>query len=119
MRIRIIGEDFDWSIDVETSDMRRDALSLQANLPSDREFRERFCTLLAEEIPSMLYRSVDRGLRTPDAGLINFAVEVARTLGIGIPREALRYRDGMKLFLAEHVSRYNECKRVRADGTQR
>jgi hypothetical protein len=113
VRVQFVDDGVDFSFEVDLSDLAREQISLQTHLGSDDRFRERFASLLRESLPRMLRTSVDRGLGPPDGSQLLYGVEVARTLNIGIPREALRYRDGMKLFLNEHAPRYNEIRRVR------
>jgi hypothetical protein len=103
MLIQISDRDQEWRIDIPIDNVTQEAFLLQSLRGSVREFRERFRSRLARQLPIMLYESLDPGLHSPTERQVAFAVAISRVLGIAIPSDAMRYKEAMSEFIEHHA----------------
>lgn len=100
MPLRIADLDGGWEIEVPIRGATLEALRLQfcrLRQPGSNpgQLYERIGERFAESVLEVL----DIDLRPPTEAQINFAVAVARELGVNLPGEALQYRGPMTDFL--------------------
>ena len=72
---------------------------------------ERLRQRLAQCFATSLMECLDADLRPPSAAQLKYATDLARTLGISLPAEAIRFRGEIMDF----IDRHKEALRVRAD----
>jgi hypothetical protein len=103
MLIRLSDESQEWFIDVPIDEASGEAFLLQSLRESVVDFRERLLDRLAQQLPNILYESLDPGLQLPTERQMAFAIDISRVLGVAIPGDAMRYRDAMAEFIGQHV----------------
>jgi hypothetical protein len=108
MHLSLIDDDREWVIEIPIDGTTRMALLLQHLRESEPLFRERFLYRLGLNIPTLVWESLDIGLHPPTQRQIAFALDIARTLGLPIPGDALRYREYMGDFIESHVMKYRQ-----------
>ena len=103
MRLSLISDDLELSLEIPLSDLVEEALTIQWRRIEDQQsskeaFRRRLTTLFE----SAAVQSLDWDLKPPTRVQVTYGMDIARTLGIAIPSEALRYRGTMHDFIEHH-----------------
>lgn len=76
-----------------------------------------FAHWLSVALASSLPTAVDYDLKPPSEAQVNFAMAIARVLGVALPPDVLRYRGAMHDFLSSHKEAFDARRRVRTPPT--
>ena len=75
---------------------------------------ELFARWLSNALASSLPDLVDYDLRPPSDAQVKFAMAIARTLGVVLTPDVLRYRGAMHEFLSSHKDAFETRRRARS-----
>lgn len=103
MSVFLVAPAIDLSLELPISETVEQALSIQWERLSDRKVREAFCQRIATQLDSLLPDALDWDIKAPTEAQMSFALVIAKTLGVSLPPEALRYRGSMHEFLDRHA----------------
>lgn len=108
VRIHVVDQETGWLEELCLADHDEDLLSLQLARHLERGPPEAFARWLAYVISASIPESVDYDLRPPTEAQVKFATAIARSLGLALPAEVLRYRGPMHEFLSAHKDAFND-----------
>lgn len=112
IRIQVVDRETGWLEELCLADHDADLLSLQLERHLERGLPDGFTRWLAYVISTSLPESVDYDLRPPSEAQVKFATAIARTLGLALPPDVLRYRGPMHEFLTAHKDAFNARRGV-------
>lgn len=102
MALLLVDTDSDLLVEVRATHKVLETLSVQwGRLREDRE-RTAFGTRFGAQMAIALGESVDWDLKPPTPAQVAYATGIAKTLGISVPDDVLRYRGQMNEFLDMH-----------------
>lgn len=104
--------DDDSGIPIPLDDFAREAWAVQLGRAEASHGVEQLCERLAECFATSLAGCLDADLQLPSEAQVRYATDIARSLGIALPAEALRFRGAMYEFL----ERFAEAHRRRRRG---
>lgn len=104
MALRLVDDDLDVSLDLPLDPITREAIGIQIQRCACSHVRQTFELRLVERLMEL----VDADLRPPTAKQLEYAISIAKRLGVPVPSEALRYRGSMSHFINRFVELYNE-----------
>lgn len=96
--------------DLTLSDHDDALLVLQRDRHIERGVPDDFARWLSSAISAALPDRVDYDLRAPSPAQISFATAMARSLGLALPADVLRYRGCMHEFLSANKEAFNQCR---------
>lgn len=99
--------------ELEFSDADRELLELQMMRCIECGGLEPFARWLSFALKSSLPTVVDYGLRPPSEAQMNFALAIARTLGVSLPPDVLRYRGAIHDFISSHKEAFDTHRKTR------
>jgi len=116
MALRLVDDDRDVSLDLPLDEATREAVGIQLQrcvVDGDwRSFKDR----LVERIVAL----VDDDLHPPSMKQLIYAIDIAKSLQITVPNEALRFRGAMFDFLQRFAPLYREkCRKVEVERRNR
>lgn len=107
VRIQVVDEETGWLEELCLADHDANLLSLQLQRHRERGLPDGFTRWLAYVISASIVESVDYDLRPPSQAQVKFATDIARTLGVVLPPDVLRFRGPMHEFLSVHKDAFN------------
>ncbi|MBD8881863.1 hypothetical protein IHE49_15355 [Rhodanobacter sp. 7MK24] len=110
MSLQLLLDD-EWTILIPTSDYIHEAWGVQHVRASNAGRTFDLSHRLAESFAACLVECLDPDLKPPTQAQIVYATDIARTLGVPLPLEALRYRGDMAAFIEGHVEEFNAGRR--------
>lgn len=113
MPVRLVHDEHDWSITLDLDCALLEGFVMQAQRDPYGAFALRFQTHLRQLIGA----SLDLSQGPPTDAQLRYAIDIARTLGLALPGEALRYRGAMQVFIARFEKHFRDA-RARRRGAQ-
>lgn len=99
--------------ELEFADPDRELLDLQMARCVESGGLEPFARWLSFALKSSLPSVVDYGLRPPSEAQINYALSIARTLGVPLSPDVLRYRGAMHDFISSNKEAFDSHRKTR------
>lgn len=115
MALYLVNPGVEMTLELFVSQRLEDALAIQYERIKDRKVRDTFVKRLERQIETLLKDSLDWDLKEPTEAQLNYAVLVAKQLGISIPSEARRYRFHTAMFLETYSPQVRKDIGDRAD----
>lgn len=103
MALYLVNPAVDMSLELFVSSRLEEALTIQYERIKDRRVRDTFIRKLESRLESLLAESIDWDLKEPTEAQLNFAVLVAKKLGVPLPGEARKYRFHTAMFLETYA----------------
>jgi hypothetical protein len=111
--LHVIDADTGCVAELEFSDADRELLDLQMLRCVACGGLEHFARWLSFSLKSSLPSVLDYGLRPPSEAQVHFALAIARTLGVALPPDVLRYRGAMHDFISSHKDAFDAQRKTR------
>lgn len=111
MALYLVNPAVEMSLELYVSTRLEEALSIQYERIKDRRIRETFVRKLERRLESLLVDSMDWDLQAPTAAQLNYAILIAKQLGLALPIEAQKYRFHTSMFLATYAQQARELSR--------
>lgn len=103
LRLFVLDETAGWAEELVLGDNEGELLALQLELCLQRGSPETFARWLAQALSSVLPDAVAYDIKPPSEAQVKYAMVIARTLGLPLPPEVLRFRGAMHNFLTTYV----------------
>lgn len=119
--IYVVDADTGCVAELDFSDSDRELLDLQMLRCVACGGLEHFARWLSFSLKSSLPSVLDYGLRPPSEAQVHFALAIARTLGVSLASDVLRYRGAMHDFISSHKDAFDaqrKTRRVTASDTE-
>lgn len=110
--IHVIDADTGCVAELEFSDSDRDLLDLQMLRCVTCGGLEHFARWLSFALKSSLPSALDYELRPPSVPQMHFALAIARTLGVALAPDVLRYRGAMHEFISTHRDAFDAQRKI-------
>lgn len=111
--IHVIDADTGYVAELEFSDSDRELLDLQMLRCMTYGGLEHFARWLSFALKSSLPSALDYELRPPSEPQMHFALAIARTLGVALAPDVLRYRGAMHEFISKHKDAFDAQRKSR------
>lgn len=107
MHLSLVDDNLELSVEIPLSDLVREALAIQWQRVDDQvSSAEAFGRRLTSHFGRAAIQSLDWDLKPPTHVQIAYGMDIARTLGVAIPSEALRYRGTMHAFIEQYAGTF-------------
>lgn len=108
LRIHIHDQETGWTEELVLGDHAYELLALQLECYLEQGTSDTFAHWLAHALSGALPEAVMYELRPPSEAQTKYAMAIARTLGLPLPPEVLRYRGAMHTFLAANTDAFRQ-----------
>ena len=102
MSLLIVNTESDLLIELQVTEFVAELLKLQCERLTEEASCKAFGARFGQHFGAALGESVDWDLKEPTPAQIAYATGIAKTLGVGLPSDVLRYRGPMNEFLDTH-----------------
>lgn len=120
MALYLVNPAVEMTLELYVSSSLEEALSIQYERIKDRKVRDTFVRRLEGRVEALLSDCIDWDLKEPTEAQLNYAILVAKQLGIELPNEARKSRFHAALFLetyAEQAKKIRDVAAPQADST--
>src|SRR5690606_25752536 len=104
MALYLVNPAVEMTLELYVSAQLEEALTIQFERIKDRNVRETFVRRLERQVETLLKDSIDWDLKEPTESQLNYAILVAKQLGISLPSEARKYRFYAAMFLETYAA---------------
>ena len=116
-QLHVLDMENGWTVEVVLTEPDRELVTRQMARCMDCGGLEFFARWLSGALATSLPGLVDYDLRPPSEPQVTYATAMARTLGILLTPDVLRYRGAMHEFLSSHKDAFDALRRARSGGT--
>lgn len=102
MPLLLVDTQSDLLIEIQLAQLVSETLKIQWERLTDEPSRQTFGLRLGPHLGVALGESVDWDLKPPTPAQVAYATGIAKTLGVSLPGNVLRYRGPMNEFLDTH-----------------
>ncbi len=104
MALYLVNPAVEMTLELYVSPRLEEALTIQYERIKDRRVRDTFVKQLEAQVETLLKDSIDWDLKEPTESQLNYAILVAKQLGIAVPSEARKYRFYAAMFLETYAA---------------
>lgn len=104
MALYLVNPAVEMTLELYVSPRLEEALTIQYERIKDRRVRDTFVKRLESQIEMLLKDSIDWDIKAPTEAQLNYAILVAKKLGIPLSIEARKYRFHTAMFLETYAA---------------
>lgn len=108
MALYLVNPAVEMTLELFVSLPLEEALTIQYERIKDRRVRDTFVKRLEKQVETLLKDSLDWDIKEPTEAQLNYAILVAKQLGISLPSEAHKYRYYTAMFLETYASQVKQ-----------
>lgn len=104
MALYLVNPAVEMTLELYVSAQLEEALTIQFERIKDRKVRDTFVRRLEQQVETLLKDSIDWDLKEPTDAQLNYAILIAKQLGISLPSEARKSRFHTAMFLETYAA---------------
>lgn len=104
MALYLVNPAVEMTLELFVSLRLEEALTIQYERIKDRKVRDTYVKRLEKQVENLLKDSLDWDIKEPTEAQLNYAILVAKQLGIPLPSEARKYRFYAAMFLETYAA---------------
>ncbi|TWT23622.1 hypothetical protein FQY83_03055 [Luteimonas marina] len=116
MALYLVNPAVEMTLELYVSAQLEEALTIQFERIKDRKVRDTFVRRLENQVETLLKDSIDWDLKEPTEAQLNYAILIAKQLGISVPSEVRKSRFYAAMFLETYAAQVK--KDLAAGGEQ-